>query len=198
MYQIMPGLIDRMRRGGGPVLIEAEVVRLDSHSSSDDQLKYRSEEEMTKARERDPIMLTEKYLLKHQIMSEKDIEKLRADLKTEIDAAADEADSRPMPEVGRVLEHIYSDKPPLSEPPKPHSVSEDTISMVEAINRGLREEFERNPKIVMWGEDVADPKGGVFGVTKGLTNLYPDRVQNSPLAEASILGVAGGMAMAGY
>ena len=52
-------------------------------------------------------------------------------------------------------------------------VSEDTISMVEAINRGLREELERNPKIVMWGEDIADPKGGVFGVTRGLTNLYP-------------------------
>ena len=70
--------------------------------------------------------------------------------------------------------------------------------MIEAINRGLREEMERNPKIVMWGEDIADPKGGVFGVTRGLSTLYPDRVQNSPLAEASIAGVAGGMAIAGY
>ena len=61
----------------------------------------------------------------------------------------------------------------------------------------MREEMERNPKIVMWGEDIADPKGGVFGVTRGLTNQYPDRVQNSPLAEASIVGVAGGMAIGG-
>ena len=68
--------------------------------------------------------------------------------------------------------------------------------MVEALNRGMREEMEHNPKIVMWGEDIADPKGGVFGVTRGLTNMHPDRVQNSPLAEASIVGVAGGMAMA--
>jgi molybdenum cofactor biosynthesis enzyme MoaA len=64
--------------------------------------------------------------------------------------------------------------------------------LVEAINRGLREEMARNPKIVMWGEDIADPKGGVFGVTRGLSTKYPDRVQNSPLAEASIAGVSGG------
>src|SRR5437016_13596356 len=70
--------------------------------------------------------------------------------------------------------------------------------MIEALNRGLREEMERNPTDVMWGGDIADAKGGVFGVTRGLTNLYPDRVQNSPLAEASIVGVAGGMAIGGY
>src|SRR6266478_384954 len=70
--------------------------------------------------------------------------------------------------------------------------------MVEPLNRGLKEEMEHNPKAVMWGEDIADPKGGVFGVTRGLSTLYPDRVQNSPLAEASIAGIAGGMAIAGY
>jgi 2-oxoisovalerate dehydrogenase E1 component len=70
--------------------------------------------------------------------------------------------------------------------------------MVEALNRGMREEMERNPKIVMWGEDIADPKGGVFGVTRGLTNQFPGRVQNSPLAEASIVGVGSGMAIGGY
>jgi 2-oxoisovalerate dehydrogenase E1 component len=198
MYQTLPPLIDHMRRGGGPVLIEAEVVRLDAHSSSDDQTKYRSEEEIVKARERDPIVLTEKYLLLKGIMSAKDIEKLRTEIKTEIDAAADEADLRPVPETGHVLERIYSDQTPFFDPSEPTYVSEDTISMVDAINHGLREELGRNPKIVMWGEDVADPKGGVFGVTKGLTHLYPDRVQNAPLAEASILGVAGGMAITGY
>src|SRR5437773_6801460 len=64
MYQTLPPLIQHMREGGGPILVEAEVVRLDSHSSSDDQMKYRSEEEMARARERDPIAQTEKYLLK--------------------------------------------------------------------------------------------------------------------------------------
>lgn len=198
MYQTLPPVIQGMRKGGGPVLVEAQVVRLDSHSSSDDQMKYRSEEEMKKARDRDPILQTEKYLLKHRLITQEEIEKTRAEIQSEIDAAADEADAAPPPEIGHVLERIYSDSTPLFEESEPTYVSEDTISMVEAINRGLREEMERNPKIVMWGEDIADPKGGVFGVTRGLTNLYPDRVQNSPLAEASIVGVAGGMAIGGY
>ena len=72
------------------------------------------------------------------------------------------------------------------------------ITMVEAINHGLREEMERDPKIVMWGEDIQDPKGGVFGATRGLTDAFPKRVENSPLAEATIVGMAQGMAIGGY
>ena len=74
----------------------------------------------------------------------------------------------------------------------------NTTAMIDAINHALREEMASNPKIQLWGEDVADPKGGVFGVTRGLTGAFPGRVFNSPLAEASIAGVAGGMAIAGY
>ncbi len=198
LYQTLPPLIQRMREGGGPVLIEAQVVRLESHSSSDDQMKYRSEEEMARARERDPIMQTERYLLGHGIMAQAAMDQMRAELQAEVNQAADEADAAPAPEVGRITTKIYSDRTPFFEQKAPVYVSGDTISMVEALNRGLREEMEHNSKIVMWGEDIADPKGGVFGVTRGLTNMYPDRVQNSPLAEASIVGVAGGMAVGGY
>ena len=198
MYQLIPGLIKRMRDGGGPMLIEAQVVRLESHSSSDDQSKYRSQEEMARSRERDPIVQTQQYLLRHHIMTQDEIEKMRAGIQGEVDKAADEAESATQPEPGRITTMIYSDRTPFFEQKAPTYVSEDTISMVEALNRGLREEMERNPKIVMWGEDIADPKGGVFGVTRGLTNQFPDRVQNSPLAEASIVGVAGGMAIGGY
>jgi len=198
MYQLMPNLIKRMREGLGPILIEAQVIRLESHSSSDDQMKYRSEEEMARARERDPIMQTERYLLRHRIMVQEEIEKLRAGIQAEVNKAAEEADAAPQPEQGRITTRIYSDQTPFFEEKPPSYVSEDTISMIEALNRGMREEMDRNPKIVMWGEDIADPKGGVFGVTRGLTNQYPDRVQNSPLAEASIVGVAGGMAIGGY
>ena len=198
MYQLIPGLIKRMRDGGGPMLIEAQVVRLESHSSSDDQSKYRSQEEMARARERDPIVQTQQYLLRHHIMTQDEIEKMRAGIQGEVDKAADEAELAPQPEPGRITTRIYSDRPPFFEEKAPTYVSEDTISMVEALNRGLREEMQSNSKIVMWGEDIADPKGGVFGVTRGLTNQFPDRVQNSPLAEASIVGVAGGMAIGGY
>ena len=198
IYQTLPPLIQRMREGGGPILVEAEVVRLESHSSSDDQMKYRSEDEMTRARDRDPIVQSERYLLENRIMTPDEIGKLRADIQEQVRQAADEADAAPQPEAGHITAHIYSGKTPFFEEKEPVYVSEDTISMVEALNRAMREEMEHNPKAVMWGEDIADPKGGVFGVTRGLTNRYPDRVRNSPLAEASIVGVAGGMAIGGY
>jgi 2-oxoisovalerate dehydrogenase E1 component len=198
VYQTLPPLIRRMRAGGGPILVEAEVVRLESHSSSDDQTKYRSEEELKRARERDPIAQTENYLLRNEIMSRDDIDRMRARIQADVSRYADEADSAPQPVTGHITDRIYSAQTPLFEEKEPVYLSEDTISMVEAVNRGLREEMERNPKVVMWGEDIADPKGGVFGATRGLTGLYPDRVQNSPLAEASIVGVASGMAIGGY
>src|SRR6516165_8726482 len=80
LYQTLPPLIQRMRAGGGPILVEAEVVRLESHSSSDDQTKYRSEEELKRARERDPIAQTENYLLRNEIMSRDQMDKVRADI----------------------------------------------------------------------------------------------------------------------
>ncbi len=90
LYQTLPPLIQRMREGGGPVLIEAQVVRLESHSSSDDQMKYRSEEEMARARERDPIMQTERYLLGHGIMAQAAMDQMRAEIQAEVNQAADE------------------------------------------------------------------------------------------------------------
>src|SRR5881628_3160327 len=115
MYRTMPGLIRRMREGSGPVLIEAEVVRLDSHSSSDDQTKYRSEEELKRARERDPIMLTEKYILKHRLLSQDEINSMRNEIQASVNVAADEADAAPQPEAGHITEHIYSNQTPLFE-----------------------------------------------------------------------------------
>src|SRR5215469_7726498 len=102
MYQTLPPLIRRMQEGGGPILVEAEVVRLESHSSSDDQTKYRSEEELARARDRDPIAQTEAYLLKHRIMSKEDMDRLRSDIQSEVNKAADEADGVPQPEGGHI------------------------------------------------------------------------------------------------
>lgn len=198
LYQLLPGVIEKMRAGGGPVLIEANVIRLDSHSSSDDQTKYRTEAELKEARKRDPLLQTERYLLRNGIYTEEAVAKIRAEIQAEIDGAAEQADAQPQPLVGHITSDVYSADMPTFAEKDPAYVSPDTISMIEAINRGLREEMALNPKIVMWGEDIADPKGGVFGVTRGLSTLYPDRVQNSPLAEASIAGVAGGMSIAGY
>jgi 2-oxoisovalerate dehydrogenase E1 component len=198
MYQTLPPVIAAMRQGAGPALVEARVVRLDPHSSSDDHRKYRGDSELQAVSGRDPILQTERYLLRNEVLREDEIAGLRAGIKAEVDRAAAEADSHPAPDETNLMAHIYSnDLVLLGEPKAPASVAGE-VTMIDAINHGLREEMERNPKIVMWGEDVADPKGGVFGATRGLSTAFPGRVTNSPLAEASIAGVAAGMAVAGY
>lgn len=199
LFETLPGIIKKIRRGEGPALVEARVVRIDSHSSSDDQKKYRSQEELNRAAEQDPVRRLEHYLVENSILGDAEVSRMREEVQAEVNQAATEAAAVPPPSTDDLMAHIYSNA--YFHQPKPVSptyVSSETISMVEAINRGLREELARNPKVVMWGEDIADPKGGVFGVTRGLGAAFPDRVVNSPLAEASIVGVAGGMAIGGY
>ncbi len=199
LYETLPPVIEGMRHGAGPALVEAKVVRLDPHSSSDDHRKYRPEHELQTLSNRDPILQTERYLLRNGVLSEDAIAALRAEIKVEVDRAAEEADSHPAPSESNLMAHIYSNQQELLGPaPAPNHLPGEPVTMIDAINHGLREEMERNPKIVMWGEDVADPKGGVFGVTRGLSTAFPGRVFNSPLAEASIAGVAAGMAIGGY
>jgi 2-oxoisovalerate dehydrogenase E1 component len=198
VYQALPPLIERIRAGHGPVLVEAQVIRMDPHSSSDDHRKYRSEDELQRVRERDPLLQTERYLLKHEILTRQQLEAIHAGIEDEVKKAADEAGSCPAPDPETVMTHIYSDRSPVFEERPPVYTSNEPITMVDAINHALHEEMERDPKLLMWGEDIEDPKGGVFGVTRGLAKAFPKRVVNSPLAEASILGVAHGMAIAGY
>jgi 2-oxoisovalerate dehydrogenase E1 component len=199
MYELLPDVIGRMRKGQGPALVEAQVVRLDPHSSSDDQRKYRPEEELKDIIRYDPLVQTEQYLLYHDVLKPDDVNALRAEIKAEVDLAAAEADRQPEPNPATVMENIYAPDPVLlGKPADPSYLPGSEVAMIDAINHGLREEMERNPKILMWGEDIADPKGGVFGVTRGLSSAFPNRVFNSPLAEASIAGIAAGMAIAGY
>ncbi len=198
MYQTVPPVIERIRKGQGPALIEGQVIRIDPHSSSDDQKKYRSEDELREVHERDPILQTEKYLIKRKIYTQQQLEEIRAEIQAEVNRTADEADAAPQPDPATATLHIFDSPEVFFDEQPPRYVSDQPVSMVEAINHALHEETERNPKIVMWGEDIADPKGGVFGVTKGLSTKYPDRVENSALAEASICGIACGMAILGY
>lgn len=197
IYATIPTLIGSIRAGEGPVLIEAKVARIDPHSSSDDHRKYRSEEEIQNAARRDPLIQIENHLLEAGVLGPSDVECIRGEVKSAVDAAAEWADAQSEPDGRELLAHIYAENSEATSAP-PHYISQEPITLIDAINHGLREELARNPRIVMWGEDIADPKGGVFGVTRGLTNAFGNRVCNSPLAEASIAGVAGGMAIAGF
>lgn len=199
IYEIVPPVIDRVRRREGPALIEAVVIRMDPHSSSDDQRKYRSAEELEALTARDPIAAAERYLLERALLTATEVASIRAEVKADVDRAAEEADAAPPPSTADLQAHIYADDPiVVGEVVPPRAVSAQPVTFIDAINHGLREEMDRDPRIVMWGEDIADPKGGVFGVTRGLTRAFPERVMNAPLAEASIAGVACGMAIGGY
>jgi 2-oxoisovalerate dehydrogenase E1 component len=194
----LPPIIESMRRGAGPVLIEARVPRLDSHSSSDDQRRYRDAETLAALPELDPVSRLERELIARGALTPQGAQEMRTQVSEEVQRAADWAAAQPDPTPGNLMANIFA--PVSSEPAEsaPQYAPGEPITMIDAINHGLREEMERNPKILMWGEDIADPKGGVFGVTRGLADRFGDRVANAPLAEASIAGVAGGMAMAGY
>lgn len=199
IYRAVVPAIERIRRGEGPALVEASVLRMDPHSSSDDQRKYRSAAELEGLAVRDPIATTERYLIGRGLLDAGQVEAVRSEIKAKVDHAAEEADAAPPPSGADLLANIFADDPVVrGEPGAPRQVSAEPVTMIDAINHGLREEMERNPKVEMWGEDVADPKGGVFGVTRGLGTAFPGRVVNSSLAEASIVGIAGGMAIGGY
>jgi 2-oxoisovalerate dehydrogenase E1 component len=198
MYSVMKPLIDVMRTGVGPLFVEGHVVRLDSHSSSDDHKKYRTDEDLADAAKKDPLTHTEAALVRRGVITSDKIHEERERIKAEVDAAAEEADRYAFPEPTFILAHILSDNVPVAVEPPMQPLSDEPVTMIDALNHGLREEMELNPRIVMWGEDIADPKGGVFGVTRGLGTAFPGRVENSPLAEASIVGVAQGMAIGGW
>lgn len=189
--------IDRARKGKGPSIIVSNVVRLLPHSSSDDQRKYRSEEDLAEDRKRDPMTVLEDQCMKEEIISMKEFDKIRSEIQKLVDEDALWADSQDYPDVDTALDHIYSDDESVDEPD--FNAMADKIVIVDAINHALKEEMALNDKMVIYGQDIADPKGGVFTATKGLSDTFGnDRVFNSPLAEASIMGTAIGMAVTGY
>ena len=189
--------IERARQGKGPSVIVSNVVRLLSHSSSDDQKKYRKKEDLDKDKNRDPLLVFEKNCIKNKILKESDFEKLRNEIIQIVDEDAEWADKQNHPDPNSATNHIYSNEPNLNETPS--NYKNEKIVLVDAINHAMHEEMKLNDKMIIYGEDIADPKGGVFTATRGLSDSYGDkRVFNSPLAEASIVGTAVGLATTGW
>ena len=189
--------VERARRGKGPSLIVSNVVRLLPHSSSDDQRKYRTPKALEEDRKRDPLTILEDQCIREKLISAKEIEKIRTEVKAQVDADTEWAEGQEHPDGDTALDHIYSGDMPMNEPS--FDAVADRVVIVDAINHALKEEMVRNDKMVIYGQDIADPKGGVFTATRGLSDEFgQDRVFNSPLAESSIVGTAVGMAVAGY
>ena len=187
----------RALSGSGPSLIEAHVPRLQSHSISDNQLKYRSAEEIAEDKKDCPLKKMYDFLIKNRLSTAAELKQLQAKIKADIDEAADWAEGEKNCDPSTALEHNYFDMNPklAVEEKDPEG---DEAYMVDAINHALDEEMSRNPDVYIFGEDVAYGKGGVFTVTSGLTEKYGvERVFNSQLAESSIVGVGIGMATMG-
>ena len=188
---------ERARRGKGPSVIVSNVVRLVPHSSSDYQRKYRTPKALKEDQKRDPIHIFEKECLEEKFFTESDIEKINKEVKIHVDQDAQWADEQDHPAVETALAHVYSaDGQPAETDLVPIT---EKVVLVDAINHALHEEMAYNDKMMVYGQDIADPKGGVFTATKGLSTAFgTERVFNSPLAESSIIGTAVGMAVTGY
>ncbi|MCC7159799.1 MAG: tungsten formylmethanofuran dehydrogenase [Ignavibacteria bacterium] len=187
------------RNGEGPSFIYADVVRLRSHSASDSQDKYRSKESIAEDTKKDPIAKLEKELIARGILTDAEITDIRKELNDMVIKSAEEAFAEPAPDPSTIEDNLFC---PDSEQTKIDYESSkpdgDPIVMVDAINHALHEEMEKNPNMIVYGEDVQDGKGGVFTATKGLSTKFgTNRCFNSPLAEASIVGTAVGAALSG-
>ena len=162
--------IQRARKGKGPSVIVSHVVRLLPHSSSDDQRKYRKEEALAEDLKKDPLSVLESKCIDENFIRSDEFEKIRTQVDKQVDDDAEWADNQEYPDPGTALDHIYSNEEILEEPdPNPLS---DKIVIVDAINHALHEEMELNDKMIIYGQDIADPKGGVFTATKGLSDRY--------------------------
>jgi 2-oxoisovalerate dehydrogenase E1 component len=197
-YLAFESATDRARKGEGPSVVVSHVVRLLAHSSSDDQRKYRLEDDLKKDSEKDPIKRFIESCNENGIIRSKEFEEIDKEIQNQIDKDAAWALDQEHPDVGTAFDYVYSGQNIKTVEPEKKKAS-DKIVMVDAINHALNEEMNQNEKMVIYGQDVADPKGGVFTATKGLSDTYgKDRVFNAPLAESSIIGTAVGMAVTGW
>jgi len=210
-YRAVSDAVAWCRARKGPAMVHAKVIRPYSHSFSDDERLYRTAAERAEDARRDPIPKFAEFLKGQALMTEEALEHLSHEIDREIAEAVAAAQRAPKPTKDTVALYVYSpDVDPTSEDfsttPQPSGTPE---TMVTAINRTLKDEMAANPRVVVFGEDVADVtheqnlnvvpgKGGVFKVTHGLQKAFGSaRVFNTPLAEASIIGRALGMAVRG-
>ncbi|HUQ45058.1 MAG TPA: dehydrogenase E1 component subunit alpha/beta [Gemmatimonadaceae bacterium] len=213
-YDAMRKAVDYARQRKGPALVHATVIRPYSHSLSDDEVMYRPAEERDADAARDPITQFPKWLVAQGHATEQQLATIAAEVDAIVLAATDDALAQPQPGADTVYDYVYSpDVDPTSEQfdteDDPQFTGNET-TMVDLLNACMRDEMRRDQRILLFGQDVADVsreqhlgkvkgKGGVFKVTWGLqTEFGGNRVFNTPLAEATIVGRAIGLALRGF
>jgi 2-oxoisovalerate dehydrogenase E1 component len=215
-YEAMVEAVAWCRSGKGPAFVHGHVIRPYSHSLSDDDKLYRSKAEREADNLRDPLPKMQMRLLREGILDEEGITRLEKKVDEEVRAATERALHAPLPEIASIMKHVYSEdldptRAGIQTTPVTTAGDAGERTMADLINTCLRDEMRRDPRIVIFGEDVADcsrendllenrlkGKGGVFKLTAGLQCEFgSDRVFNSPLAEANIVGRAVGYGVRG-
>jgi 2-oxoisovalerate dehydrogenase E1 component len=220
-YAAFQRAVQYCREGHGPAFVHAHVIRPYSHSLSDDERLYRPDTERERDAQRDPVTRTQMFLLREGILDEKGINELEKKVEEELQVAVDQALTALPAAPETITKYVYSpdvdpaaaafDTQPVAQVDSADGKKPAAKTMADLITATLRDEMKRDERIVIFGEDVADcsreeylkrklvkGKGGVFKLTFGLQCEFGnDRVFNSPLAEAAIVGRATGMATRG-
>jgi 2-oxoisovalerate dehydrogenase E1 component len=194
MHAAVTESVEQLRARRGPYFLWVRMERLSSHTSSDDQKLYRSADEMARLEQGDPILRLRDGMIAEGLLTLDAYLAIDAEIKERVRAEYAEAEraADPTPddlERDVLARNSHTDDAPILPPGK--------YRMGDTVNLTLRAALERTPGTVLFGQDIEDPKGGVFRLTKGLTEAFPGQVNNSPLAESTILGVAVGLASYG-
>jgi 2-oxoisovalerate dehydrogenase E1 component len=190
--------VKRAREGNGSSLVLTDIVRIMPHSSSDDQLKYRAENEVQADLQKCPLKRFELKCLQNGWLSERQFGEIKSLVSAMVDQTADWALAQPDPDYETATQHVYAVEPDNLKNQTPLKTAEKVV-LVDAINHALHEEMAANDRILVYGQDIADGKGGVFTATRGLSSAFGlKRAFNSPLAESSIVGTAIGLSLMGY
>lgn len=193
VHTVAAELMERIRGGGGPAFLWITMERLSSHTSSDDQKIYRAAAELATLAERDPLKVLREHLIADGELTAEEFAQLDQEIKERVRADYLAAESAENPLADEVEHNVVQAMPALDE----EIFKPGKYRMGDMINLTLRAGLDADPRRVVFGEDVEDPKGGVFTLTKRLSTDFPGQVFNSPLAESTILGVACGLASYG-
>lgn len=198
VYATTHDAIQRARHGGGPSLIEAQTYRYYGHTSEDRDSDYRTAEEVERWRKKDPLLRLHQYLVEARLLPDTLERQLEDEVEQEVATAVEAALAAPEPDdpYSHVYARVIEPSEPVTEAELP--VEGESMNLLTAINRTMHEIMAADQTVLVFGEDVADPKGGVFKATRGLGEKFGrPRSFNTPLAESCIVGVGVGMAAAG-
>src|SRR5712675_963583 len=193
IYDATAEAFEKIREGGGPFFFWIKMERLSSHTSSDDQKLYRTAEELRDLEKFDPLTFWKDRLIKEGVITQKDYAQLDNEIKERVRREYAEAEKAEDPSPNELLANVTQPPPKLEKeilPPGKYRIG-------DTVNRTLHAGLEEDPLRILFGEDIEDPKGGVFRLTQKLSSEFPKQVFNSPLAESTILGVACGLAAYG-